>query len=30
MGQDNELVFKNILGMSDAEYRRLVDSQVIF
>jgi len=30
MGQDNERVFKGLLGMSADEYRRLVDEEVIF
>jgi benzylsuccinate CoA-transferase BbsF subunit len=30
MGQDNERVFKGLLGMSDDEYRRLVEEEVIF
>lgn len=30
MGQDNEFVFKEIVGMSDAAYQELVDRKVIF
>ncbi len=30
MGQDNEKVFKGLLGLSEAEYRRLVEAQVIY
>jgi len=30
MGQDNEHVFKELLGISDERYRKLVDEQVIF
>jgi benzylsuccinate CoA-transferase BbsF subunit len=30
MGQDNERVFRELLGISAPEYRRLVDAQVIF
>jgi benzylsuccinate CoA-transferase BbsF subunit len=30
MGQDNEHVFKGLLEISDEDYRRLVDEQVIF
>lgn len=28
LGQDNEYVFKEILGLSDAEYRHLIDQQI--
>ena len=30
IGQDNEHVFKELLGMPDARYRRLVEEQVIY
>lgn len=30
MGQDNERVFRNLLGMADDEYRGFVERQVIF
>lgn len=30
MGQDNEHVFRGLLGMSDERYRQLVDDQVIY
>ena len=30
IGQDNEHVFKELLGMSEERYRRLVDEQVIY
>jgi benzylsuccinate CoA-transferase BbsF subunit len=30
MGQDNEQVFKGLLGMSESEYRSLVEEEVIF
>ena len=30
IGQDNEYVFKELLGVSDERYRRLVDEKVIY
>jgi hypothetical protein len=30
MGRDNERVFRDILGMSEARYRELVEQQVIY
>ncbi len=30
IGQDNELVFKEILGLSDEDYRELVEQKVIY
>jgi hypothetical protein len=30
MGQDNERVFRGLLGMSENEYRSLVEEEVIF
>ena len=30
MGRDNEHVFRDILGMSEARYRELVEQQVIY
>jgi len=30
MGQDNDYVFKELLGLEDARYRELVESQVIY
>jgi len=30
IGQDGERVFREIVGLPDAEYRKLVDEKVIF
>jgi benzylsuccinate CoA-transferase BbsF subunit len=30
IGQDNEAVFREIVGLSDAEYRKLVEEKVIY
>jgi benzylsuccinate CoA-transferase BbsF subunit len=30
LGQDNEHVFREILGLSDERYQALVDAQIIF
>ena len=30
VGQDNEYVFKELLGLSDHDFDRLVDEQVIY
>ena len=30
MGQDNERVFKGLLGLSEQRYQRLVEEKVIF
>jgi benzylsuccinate CoA-transferase BbsF subunit len=30
MGQDNERVFKGLLGMDEQRYRALVETQVIY
>jgi len=30
IGQDNDYVFKELLGIDDARYRKLIDDEVIF